>query len=72
MPGRRVHRPLRRESSDGDVDGGLAAEGALRQKFLDCAGLVLGDWAVAAYDLLMGIGEADDIWSVMSSVVPSS
>jgi 2-methylcitrate dehydratase PrpD len=61
----------RRESSDGEVDGGLATEGALRQKFLDCAGLVLGDKAADAYDRLMGIGEADDIWAVMNSVAPS-
>jgi 2-methylcitrate dehydratase PrpD len=61
----------RHESSDGEVDGALATEGALRQKFLDCAGLVLGDRAAAAHDQLMGIGEADDIWAVMSSIAPS-
>jgi hypothetical protein len=38
---------------------------------LDCSGLVLGDRAAAAYDRLMGIGEADDIWAIMNSIVPS-
>jgi 2-methylcitrate dehydratase PrpD len=60
----------RRECSDGEVDDRLSSEGALREKFLDCASPILGDKAADAYDHLMAVGEAGDIWDVIDAVIP--